>query len=168
MWWKTKFPIIWNKQTWNISILTGDINNTKIGYIFAEHPVYEAHSIIDKQPPLNRQVDNFINPLKLLAGSNHDHRTFVAVQTGNDVGVDCDMNVNSAPCRCFLRSGRGNFIMCIPVYMCHDFLKASDLKVEMENWCRRRSRVYFKHRHPVTISRKAKSCSRREKELVAK
>ena len=48
------------------------------------------------------------------------------------------------------------------------FWKASDLKVEMENLCRRRSRVYFKHRHPVTISRKAKSCSRREKELVGK
>ena len=38
--WRTKFSIIWNKQTWNISILTGDINNTKIWYIFAEHPVY--------------------------------------------------------------------------------------------------------------------------------
>ena len=40
--WKTKFPKIWNKQTWNIWILTGDINNTKIGYIFAEHPVYSS------------------------------------------------------------------------------------------------------------------------------
>ena len=30
----------------------------------------EAPVIIDKQPALNRQVDNFINPLTLFAGSN--------------------------------------------------------------------------------------------------
>ena len=31
--------------------------------------------VINKQPALNRQVDNFMNPLKLFAGSNHSHET---------------------------------------------------------------------------------------------
>ena len=39
---------------------------------------YEALVIIDKQPALNRQVDNFINALKLFTLSKHNHPTFVA------------------------------------------------------------------------------------------
>ena len=38
--------------------------------------IYEALVIIDKQSALNRQVDNFINPSKLLARSNQVHQTF--------------------------------------------------------------------------------------------
>ena len=45
-------------------------------------------------------------------------------------------------------------ILCDVIWWCHDFKQQVTLKWRMENWCRRRSRVYFKHRHPVTISRK--------------
>ena len=46
--------------------------------------IYKAHVIIDKQTALNRQVDNFISPLKLFARSNNIHETFVAAHTRND------------------------------------------------------------------------------------
>ena len=45
--------------------------------------IYDALVIIDKKPALNRQVDNFINPLKLFALSNNNHQTSVALHTGN-------------------------------------------------------------------------------------
>ena len=64
--------------------------------------LYEALVIIDKQPALNRQIDNFINPLKLFARSNHDHQTFVAGQTTIDISVDGNLNVNAARCRYFV------------------------------------------------------------------
>ena len=57
--------------------------------------------IIDKQPALNRQVDNFINPLKLFV-SNHNYQTFVAGHPRNDTSVDGNVNANAALCRYFL------------------------------------------------------------------
>ena len=68
--------------------------------------IYEALVIIDKKPALNRQIDNFINPLKLFAGSNNNHQTFVAVRTGNDTRSDGSVSGNAAPSRYFLRSRR--------------------------------------------------------------
>ena len=43
--------------------------------------IYEALVIIDKKPALNRQVDNFINPLKLFARNNNNHETIVTAPT---------------------------------------------------------------------------------------
>ena len=68
--------------------------------------IYEALVIIDKKPALNRQVDNFINPLKLFARSNNNHQTFVAVHTGNDTRPDGSVTANAGPSRYFLRSRR--------------------------------------------------------------
>ena len=67
--------------------------------------IYEALVIIDKKPSLNRQVDNFINPLKLFARSNYNHRqTSVALHTGNGTRVDRPVIVNAALSRYSLRS----------------------------------------------------------------
>ena len=68
--------------------------------------IYEALVIIDKKPALNRQVDNFINPLKLFVRSNNNHETFVAAHTRIDTRVDGYANTNAAPSRYFLRSRR--------------------------------------------------------------
>ena len=68
--------------------------------------IYEAIVIIDKQPALNRQVDNFINPLKLFTRNNNNHQTFIAVHTRSDTRVDGCVNANAAPSRYFLRSRR--------------------------------------------------------------
>ena len=48
--------------------------------------IYEALVITDKKPALNRQVDNFINPLKLFARSNNNE-TFVAARRRIDTRV---------------------------------------------------------------------------------
>ena len=68
--------------------------------------IYEALVIIDKKLALNRQVDNFSNPLKLLARSNNNDETLVAVHTRIDTRVDGHVNTNAAPSRYFLRSRR--------------------------------------------------------------
>ena len=57
--------------------------------------IYEALVIIDNKPALNRQVDNFINPLKLFARSNNNHETFVAVHMRNDTRARVDGNMNT-------------------------------------------------------------------------
>ena len=57
----------------------------------------EALVIIDKQSSLNRQIDNFINPVKLFARSNNNHQTLVAVHTRNDTRVDCHVNACVVP-----------------------------------------------------------------------
>ena len=56
-----------------------------------ETAVYDALTIIDKQPTLS-QVDNFIKPLKLSARSNQNHWTYIAVQTRNDISVNANNN----------------------------------------------------------------------------
>ena len=68
--------------------------------------IYEALVIIDKKPALNRQVDNFINPLKLFARSNNNDETFVAAPTSIGTRVDGYVNANVAPSGYFLRSRR--------------------------------------------------------------
>ena len=73
-------------------------SNSKILKIIQEsskRSTYEALVSIVKKPALNRPVDNFINPLKLLARSNHNHETFAAVQTRADISVDDNVNVNA-------------------------------------------------------------------------
>ena len=62
--------------------------------------------IIDEKPALNKQVDNFVNPLKLFAGSNNYHETFVAAHTSIDTRVDGYVNTNAAPSRYFMLSRR--------------------------------------------------------------
>ena len=66
--------------------------------------IYEALMIIDKKPAPNRQVDNFINPLKLFARSNNHHQTSVALHTGIGTRGDGPVIVNAAPPRYSLRS----------------------------------------------------------------
>ena len=66
--------------------------------------IYEALVIIDKKPALNRQVDNFIKPLKLCARSNDNHQTSVALHTSNGTRDGGTVIVNAAPSRYFLRS----------------------------------------------------------------
>ena len=64
-----------------------DLTNVKILKMIYEQrklSIYEALVIINKKPALNRQVDNFINPLKLFARSNDNHETFVAAHTSID------------------------------------------------------------------------------------
>ena len=70
----------------------------RVGLIVSEEKTF--FSIL----ALNRQVDNFINPLKLFAHSNYNHQTFVALLTDNDRRADCPVFVNAAPSRYFLRS----------------------------------------------------------------
>ena len=85
------------------------ISNVKILKIIHEPrklSIYEALVIIDKKPALNRQVDNFTNPLKLFARSNNNHETFVAAPTSIGTRVDGYVNTNVAKSRYFLRSRR--------------------------------------------------------------
>ena len=70
-----------------IEDLTSNVKILKIIHEARKLSIYEGVVIIDKQPALNRQVDNFINPLKLFARSNNNHETFVAVYTRNDTIV---------------------------------------------------------------------------------
>ena len=67
-----------------IENLSSNVKILKIIHEPRKLSIYEALVIIDKQPVLNRQVDNFINPLKLFAKSNNNHQTSVAVHTRDD------------------------------------------------------------------------------------
>ena len=72
--------------------LTSNVKILKMIHKRRKLSIYEALVIIDKQPALNRHVDNFINPLKLFARSNNNHETFVAAHTRNDTRVDGYVN----------------------------------------------------------------------------
>ena len=93
-----------NSNRVTLDELTSNVKIVKMIHDPRKLSIYEALVIIDKKPALNRQVDNFINPLKLFARSNYNHQTFVALLTDNDRRADCPVLVNAAPSRYFLRS----------------------------------------------------------------
>ena len=86
--------------------LTENVKILKMIHESRKLSIYEALVIIDKKAALNKQVDNFINPLKLFARSNNNHETFVAAPTSIGTRVDGYVNTNVAPSRYFLRSRR--------------------------------------------------------------
>ena len=61
--------IQWQKSRNNNLLVSGSIFRTEtFSFISSKRRVmHEALSILDKKPGLNRQVDNFINPLKLFS-----------------------------------------------------------------------------------------------------
>ena len=68
--------------------LTANVKILKMIHEPRKLSIYEALVIIDKKPALYRQVDNFINPLKLFAISNNYHETFVAAHRSIDTRAD--------------------------------------------------------------------------------
>ena len=79
--------------------LTSNVKILKMIHEPRKLSIYEALVIIDKKPALNRQVDNFINPLKLFGRSYNNHETFVAAHTSTGTRVDGYVNTNAAPSR---------------------------------------------------------------------
>ena len=60
--------------------------------------IYEALTILDRKSCLNRQIDNFINPLKLFA-RGHQLNPARLPFVGHNIG-----NIPLVPCRYLLRS----------------------------------------------------------------
>ena len=58
----------------------------------------EALTILDRKPCLNRQIDNFINPLKLFARGHQLNPARLPI-VGHKIG-----NIPPVPCRYLLRS----------------------------------------------------------------
>ena len=85
--------------------LTSNVKILKIIHEPRKLSIYEALVIIDKKPALDRQVDNFINPLKLFARSIINE-AFAAGHTRNNTRVDGYFNANAASSRYFLHSRR--------------------------------------------------------------
>ena len=66
--------------------------------------IYEALSILDRKPDLNRQIDNFINPLKLFSkGTNIPSTMARSLENVNPLNNNRSDNI-PATCRYFLRS----------------------------------------------------------------
>ena len=82
--------------------LTSNVKILKMIHEPRKLSIYEPFVIIDKKPALNRQVDNFINPLKLFVESNNNHETCVAAPTSIGTRFDGYVNANVAPSGYFL------------------------------------------------------------------
>ena len=64
------------QQSHNINTVQLDtlLANVKIFKIIPDYhklTIYEALAILHRKPDLNRQIDNFVKPLKLFSGSTH-------------------------------------------------------------------------------------------------
>ena len=52
-------------------LLSSNVKIHKVSHDFKKRNIYEALTILHKNPDLKRQIDNFVNPLKLFARSHH-------------------------------------------------------------------------------------------------
>ena len=57
--------------TVSLDELSSNVKILKVIPDFKKLIIYEALTILHKKPDLNRQIDNFVNPLKLFARSYH-------------------------------------------------------------------------------------------------
>ena len=91
----------------------------------------------------------------------------VALALKAHVSKPCRSPAPATTCDILYSTSNSHQVIQISGLIVTRFFLASDLRVQMENWCRRRSRVYFKHRNPVTVSRKAEVVPRERKSAIS-
>ena len=77
--------------------------------------IYEALTILDRKPDLNRLIDNFINPIKLFARGRHPSTTRTDLyDQSNGLAISSTENNLPVPNRHPLDHAQSNLNSCVP------------------------------------------------------